>query len=102
MGKKLVVIGVMLSLSLCFVGDKYYASTLANKNQSNIEKLFESNAYDEANERYGIYNMGVGKSEKILSVGLHDTKNKKEVQQYFEEYLSNIGVEDYKVEVLVR
>ena len=91
----------MFALTLYFVGDKYNTSAPTSTNQSNIEKLFESDAYDEANKKYGIHSMGVGQSEKILSIGMHDAKYKEEVQKYFERYLSNIGVEDYKIEILV-
>lgn len=92
--------GFIFSSSLFLVGSNYHASELTNENQ-NIEKLFESNGYDEVNKKYGVTGMGVGQSEKILSVGIHDIKYKDEVQQYIEKYLLKIGITNYKIEVFV-
>lgn len=49
MKKSFYIWGLIFLSALLFVGDNYHISELSTENPS-IEKLFESNAYDEASK----------------------------------------------------
>ena len=89
---------------LSYAGERYYASESTNDSDINIEKLFLTDAFDDAKQKFGIYSMGAYKEEDILQIGLgvEDADNVATAKKYFEKRLSDIGVHDYTVKVLVR
>ncbi|KEF36861.1 hypothetical protein M670_03943 [Schinkia azotoformans MEV2011] len=95
MKKKLIFLVPIVLMSLYFFSNKYQPFA-----EPKIEALFESNTFDEAQEEYGISGMGVGQSEKILTIVIGENNDKDEIQKYFEKKLLDIGIRDYKVEVL--
>ena len=98
--KKLIVMGLVMSLGLLFLGNEYYVSGSEGTNESKIDVLFESNTFDDAQKHYGVQSMGVSKSDEILSVGVDNMNNKEEVQKYFEGKMFEFGIENYEIEIL--
>lgn len=101
MKKKYVAIVAVMSCSLFYFGNDYISSASPNEDEK-IDNLFESDLYDNAEMKFGITFMGVGKSEKIFSVHIDEDNlhNKEKAKHYFEKELANNGVTNYEVEIL--
>lgn len=103
MKKKYLISAALMSCLLFYVGGDYIFSASASEDQL-IDEIFESDLYDTTAEKYGVTSMGVGKREKILSVRIEEKNinNEKEAKQYFENHLASLGINDYKVEILIQ
>ena len=101
MKKKYLAIVAVVSCSLFYFGNDYISSASPNEDEK-IDNLFKSDLYDNAEMKFGITGIGVGKSEKILSVQMDgdNLNNKEKLKQYFEKELASNGINNYEVEIL--
>ncbi|VDG98650.1 Uncharacterised protein [Lysinibacillus sphaericus] len=101
MKKIYLAIVAVMACSLFYFGNDYISSASPNEDEK-IDNLFESDLYDDAEMKFGITFMGIGKSEKIFSVQMDagNLNDKEKAKQYFEKELANNGITNYEVEIL--
>ncbi|GEM_PF-5336872 len=68
-----------------------------------MDRFFESGIYEKAERQYGVSGMGVGKSERILTVQVreNDAELQDKVKQHFEKQLADKGLSQYEVEIVL-
>ncbi|UBM16279.1 hypothetical protein [Bacillus velezensis] len=91
MKKKLI--GVLIIV--CFSVFMYGAVTHSFKNQKSTEEVLES-AWDE----FGLFSLGIGETDPVISIGMDKTKNEEELRRYLNDNLSEEVKEEYKVEII--
>lgn len=99
MKRKYLLFVFLMSGFLFYVGGDYIFSAGMNEDEL-IDEAFNNNVFDKTEAMYGVSSIGIGQAEKIVTVRMGEkNSNKDEVKQYFENYLSSIGISDYEVEV---